>query len=88
MLNTDQVRTMTLEGGRLTIKTPPIKNPVSGDFRHWCSSEPDDGGTSAAPHSRRRQPHLKPAAGCVPQVRSCHAASCAHERLDRECAAL
>jgi len=31
-LNTDQVRTLTLEGGRLTIKTPPIKNPVSGDL--------------------------------------------------------
>jgi hypothetical protein len=29
-LNTDQVRTLMLEGRRLTIKTPPIKNPVSG----------------------------------------------------------
>jgi hypothetical protein len=31
-LNTDQVRTLMLEGRRLTIKTPPIKNPVSGDL--------------------------------------------------------
>jgi hypothetical protein len=31
-LNTDQVRTLTVEDGRLIIKTPPIKNPISGDL--------------------------------------------------------
>jgi hypothetical protein len=31
-LNTDQVRTLTVEDGRLIIKTTPIKNPVSGDL--------------------------------------------------------
>jgi hypothetical protein len=31
-VGTDQVRFLSLDGDRLTIKTPPIKNPISGEM--------------------------------------------------------
>ena len=31
-VGTDQVRSISIEGGRLVINTPPIKNPISGEL--------------------------------------------------------